>query len=143
MFKNIAFAADHGGFELKNFLINELKKQNYNLIDLGTNSAESVDYPDYADKLAETLKNNEADIGVLVCGSGIGISIAANRHHHIRAALINDAYGAKMSRMHNNANVIVFGGRTTGTEIAKDCLNIFLNTNFEGGRHQKRIDKIS
>lgn len=143
MSKTIAFAADHGGFELKNFLIDTLKKQNYQTIDLGTNSPEAVDYPDYALKMAQTLKNNQADLGVLICGSGIGMSIAVNRKPYIRAALIHDAYGAKMSRKHNNANVIIFGGRTIGSEIAKDCLNLFLNTEFEGGRHQKRIDKLS
>ena len=143
MSKTIAFASDHGGLELKNLLITYTKQLGFETIDLGTNSSDSVDYPDYAFKMAEALQQKQAKTGVLVCGSGIGISIAANRFSHIRAALIHDAYGAKMSRQHNDANVIVFGGRTTGIETAKDCLNIFLNTSFEGERHQKRIDKMS
>ncbi|MGD9639175.1 MAG: ribose 5-phosphate isomerase B [Alphaproteobacteria bacterium] len=143
MHKTIAFAADHGGFELKNLLLKELQDKGYQTLDLGTNSSDSVDYPDYAAKMAGAIKNKLADTGVLICGSGIGISISANRYPYLRAALIYDGYGAKMSRLHNNANVIVFGGRTIGIETAKDCLNIFLNTEFEGGRHQKRIDKMS
>ncbi len=139
----IAFAADHGGFELKNILLEHAKSKGFNILDLGTNSKDSVDYPDYAKKMADAIEDSKANIGVLVCGTGIGISISANRYSHIRAALVHDAFGARLSRQHNNANVIVFGGRTTGDEVAKDCLDVFLSTEFEGGRHQRRVSKMS
>lgn len=139
----IALAADHGGFELKNLLAEKLAEWGYEPLDLGTYSTDSVDYPDMAAKMADAIKAGKAERGVLVCGTGIGISIAANRFPFIRAALIHDAFGARLSREHNNANVIVFGGRTTGIEVAYDCLNIFLNTQFAGGRHARRVEKLS
>lgn len=139
----IALAADHGGFELKNLLAEKLAEWGYEPLDLGTYSTDSVDYPDMAAKMADAIKAGKADRGVLVCGTGIGISIAANRFPFIRAALIHDAFGARLCREHNNANVIVFGGRTTGVEVAYDCLNIFLNTQFAGGRHARRVEKLS
>lgn len=139
----IALAADHGGFELKNLLAEKLAEWGYEPLDLGTYSTDSVDYPDMAAKTADAIKAGKADRGVLVCGTGIGISIAANRFPFIRAALIHDAFGARLCREHNNANVIVFGGRTTGVEVAYDCLNIFLNTQFAGGRHARRVEKLS
>ena len=136
----IAIAADHGGFELKNKLIEHFKK--LNLVDLGTNSSDSVDYPDYAKKMADAILNKKADLGILICGTGIGISIAANRYHGIRAALIYNTEVAKLAKQHNNANVLVFGGRTmTENEVIAD-IEAFLNETFEGGRHQKRLDKI-
>ncbi|MBT6033390.1 MAG: ribose 5-phosphate isomerase B [Kordiimonadaceae bacterium] len=138
----IAIASDHGGFELKEVLKADLEEMGLAIVDLGCYDTSSVDYPDYANKLAAALQNESATRGILVCGSGIGISIAANRHSHIRAALVHDALTAKLSREHNNANVIVLGGRTTGIEVARDCLKVFLNTKFEGGRHQMRIDKL-
>ncbi len=141
--RTIAVASDHGGFELKAKLQARLEGLGWTVLDLGVNGPESVDYPDYAHAVADALKDGRAERGLLVCGSGIGISIAANRHAHVRAALIHDAYGARMCRQHNDANVIVFGGRTTGDEVALDCLKIFLETEFEGGRHQRRIDKLS
>jgi ribose 5-phosphate isomerase B len=104
---------------------------------------DSVDYPDFAHAVAAALGAGKADKGVLICGSGIGISMAANRHPDVRAALVHDALGARMCRQHNDANVIVFGGRMIGIEVARDCLDVFLNTEFEGGRHQRRIDKIT
>ncbi|MBT5186228.1 MAG: ribose 5-phosphate isomerase B, partial [Kordiimonadaceae bacterium] len=134
----IAIASDHGGFELKEVLKADLEEMGLAIVDLGCYDTSSVDYPDYANKLAAALQNESATRGILVCGSGIGISIAANRHSHIRAALVHDALTAKLSREHNNANVIVLGGRTTGIEVARDCLKVFLNTKFEGGRHQNR-----
>ncbi|WP_142846880.1 ribose 5-phosphate isomerase B [Telmatospirillum sp. J64-1] len=140
--QTIAVASDHGGVELKQALCEFLAERGIEVLDLGTQPGESVDYPDYADKLAQALADGRAQRGVLVCGSGIGISIAANRHRHIRAALIHDAYGARMCRQHNDANVIVFGGRTTGVEVARDCLGIFLDTEFEGGRHARRVAKL-
>ena len=139
----IALAADHGGFELKNLLAEKLAEWGYEPLDLGTYSTDSVDYPDMAAKMADAIKAAKAERGVLVCGTGIGISIAANRFPFIRAALIHDAFGARLCREHNNANVIVFGGRTTGVEVAYDCLNTFLNTQFAGGRHARRVEKLS
>lgn len=139
----IAIASDHGGFELKELLKSDLENMGYGIVDLGCHDTSSVDYPDYANKMAAALLNETASRGVLVCGSGIGISIAANRHKHVRAALVHDALTARLSREHNNANVLVLGGRTTGIEVAKDCLKIFLSTDFEGGRHQNRIDIMS
>ena len=139
----IALAADHGGFELKNLLAEKLAEWGYEPLDLGTYSTDTVDYPDMAAKMADAIKAGKAERGVLVCGTGIGISIAANRFPFIRAALIHDAFGARLCREHNNANVIVFGGRTTGIEVAYDCLNTFLNTQFAGGRHARRVEKLS
>jgi ribose 5-phosphate isomerase B len=139
----IAIACDHGGFEYKEILKSDLEKMGYEVADLGCYDGSSVDYPDYANKLADTLKEGLAQRGVLVCGSGIGMSIAANRHIHIRAALVHDALTARLCRKHNNANVLVLGGRTTGIAVAQDCLKVFLETEFEGDRHQRRIDKMS
>lgn len=139
----IAFASDHGALDLKAALKAHVESRGYEVLELGTEGSESVDYPDFANRMAEALAAGKAERGVLLCGSGIGISIAANRHRHIRAALVHDAYGARMCRLHNDANVLVFGGRTTGEEIAKDCLNIFLDTPFEGGRHAGRVAKMS
>jgi ribose 5-phosphate isomerase B len=135
----IALASDHGGVELKDLLKAQLQTEGYDVLDLGTNGSASVDYPDYAKAVADALSSGAAARGVLVCGTGIGISIAANRYAHVRAALIHDAFGAKMCRQHNDANVIVFGGRTIGSEVAKNCLEIFLTTEFEGGRHARRV----
>ncbi|MCQ2914471.1 MAG: ribose 5-phosphate isomerase B [Alphaproteobacteria bacterium] len=139
----IALAADHGGFELKNKLAEKLKSLGYEALDLGVNTPDSVDYPDMAAKLAHAIKDGKASRGILCCGTGIGISIAANRYDFIRAALIHDAFGARLCREHNNANVIVFGGRTIGIEVAYECLEIFLKTQFAGDRHQRRVEKLS
>ena len=138
----VAIACDHAGFPIKSILKTELEQSDHQVIDLGTHSQDSVDYPDFGFALASALGENEADFGVLVCGSGIGISIAANRHPQVRAALVHDALGAKMCRLHNDANVICFGGRVIGEEVAKDCLDIFLRTDFEGGRHARRVNKL-
>ncbi len=140
---SVAVASDHGGLDLKNCLRDMMAEMGIEVIDLGTHDSQSVDYPDYAKAMAETIAEGKADRGVLVCGTGIGISIAANRYSHIRAALVHDAFGAKMCRQHNDANVLVLGGRTTGDEVAKDCLRLFLETPFEGGRHQRRVSKLS
>jgi ribose 5-phosphate isomerase B len=138
----IAIASDHAGFDLKTALVEDLKAAGMPVLDLGTNSRDSVDYPDFGDALAQAITSGKAARGVLVCGSGIGISIAANRHKGIRAAHCRDTTDARLSRLHNDANVIALGARTTGIEVAKDCLQVFLNTAFEGGRHQRRIDKL-
>ena len=141
--ETIAIASDHAGFELKNELKGDLMGRGFMVLDLGAESLESVDYPDFGYALAGAMKEGKAKRGVLVCGSGIGISIAANRHPEIRAALVHDALGARMSRLHNDANVICFGGRMVGPDVARDCLKIFLETEFEGGRHSRRVDKLS
>lgn len=143
MSDTIAIASDHGGLELKSLLKQDLEARGLSVLDLGTNSTDSVDYPDFADAMAETVKAGRAARGVLICGTGIGISIAANRHPEIRAALVHDAFTARMARQHNDANVLVLGGRTTGPEVARDCLAVFLDTAFEGGRHARRVEKMS
>ena len=143
MLKTVALASDHGGYALKESLCKHLLFNNVRYIDLGTNSEEAVDYPDFARSISKSLKKREVEFGVLICGTGIGISIAANRYKHIRAALVHDTSTAKLSRQHNDANVIVFGGRLVNFDIAKDSLDIFLRTDFDGGRHQKRLDKLS
>ncbi len=139
----VAIASDHGGYELKSILKEELVARDLGVLDLGTDGPGSVDYPDFAAAMAEAIRGGEAGRGVLICGTGIGISIAANRHPEIRAALVHDAFTARMCRLHNDANVLCFGGRTIGVEIAKDCLGIFLDTAFEGGRHARRVEKLS
>ena len=139
----IALSNDHGGTELKVFIFDYLKKLNYEIINMGTNATVSVDYPDYAYSIARLFKEESIDYGILVCGSGIGISIAANRYSHIRAALCNDIKSCEISRFHNNANVLVLGGRIIKHNIALKCVDKFLSTEFEGGRHIKRIDKLS
>jgi ribose 5-phosphate isomerase B len=141
--KSIAIACDHGGYDLKSLLQNTLEERGYEVLDLGTNGPDSVDYPDFAYELARSIRDGKVSQGVLVCGSGIGISIAVNRYTEVRAALIHDALGAKLSRQHNDANVICLGGRMIGLELALDCLNIFLTTEFEGGRHARRVEKLS
>lgn len=138
----IAIASDHGGFEMKQALIEHFAKQNIVLQDLGTHDVCSVDYPDYADKMAECILSGKADLGILICGTGVGISIAANRHKGIRAALLYNKFVAAKAKEHNNANVIVFGGRTmTVPEVIEYC-DIFLHSTYEGGRHQQRLDKL-
>jgi len=141
--KPIAIACDHAGFDLKSELLKQLAYMGHEVLDLGTNSEDSVDYPDFGYAMAKAIKDGRAEQGVLVCGSGIGISIAANRYPEVRAALIHDALGARMCRQHNDANVICFGGRMIGIETAKDCLKLFLETEFEGGRHGRRVNKLS
>lgn len=138
----IAIASDHAGYGLKEMLKAYLKELGYEALDLGTHSGESVDYPDYANKLADALREGKAARGVLVCGSGIGISIAANRHTHVRAALCHDGLSAELSRRHNDANVIALGSRLIGEETAKEAVKRFFSTEFEGGRHTKRVEKM-
>jgi|SRR5690242_4099571 ribose 5-phosphate isomerase B len=140
--ETIAIAADHAGFDLKSALVEELRKAGLTVLDLGTNSTDSVDYPDFADAVAKAIGGGKAPRGVLVCGTGIGISIAANRHKGVRAALCRDSTDARLAREHNDANVLVLGGRTTGIEAARDCLKSFLSTPFAGGRHARRVEKM-
>ncbi len=143
MVEKIAFAADHGGFELKNVLIAEALALGNEPLDLGTHGPEPVDYPDFSELLCGVVIEGRAPRGVLICGTGIGMSIAANRHAQIRAALCHDGLTARLSRQHNDANVLVLGGRLLGPELAKDCLRVFLTTAFDGGRHARRLAKLS
>ncbi len=138
----IAIAADHGGFELKGVLIEYLKEKGYEMVNLGTDSADSVDYSDYAEKCADAVLNTDVDFGIVVCGTGIGISIAANKIDGIRCALVHSPETAALAKQHNNANIISLGGRTTSDELAKKIVDSFISAKFEGGRHQRRVDKI-
>jgi ribose 5-phosphate isomerase B len=138
----IAIACDHGGFDLKTLLVEDLKTGGVPVVDLGTMSRDSVDYPDYAQALADALAHGKAGRGVLICGTGIGMSIAANRFKEIRAARCTDVTDTRLARQHNDANVLVLGGRTMGPEVAKDCLKTFLSTEFDGGRHARRVAKL-
>jgi ribose 5-phosphate isomerase B len=140
--ETIAIASDHAGFELKGAVKAELEAMGQVVLDLGTHGVESVDYPVFADALAEALRDGRAARGVLVCGTGIGISIAANRHRHVRAALCHDSASARLARAHNDANVLALGARLIGVETAKDCVRAFFNTAFEGGRHARRVAKL-
>ena len=139
----ISIAADHGGFVLKNEIDVYLKEKGFKVYDRGTFSEESVDYPDFALKVANDVVQSKAECGILICGTGIGMSITANKVKGIRAALAYDEYTAEMSRKHNNANILCMGGRTTSIDMAKKILDAWINTDFEGGRHQRRIAKIA
>ncbi|NNC73019.1 MAG: ribose 5-phosphate isomerase B [Sphingomonadaceae bacterium] len=143
MTHRIAIASDHAAIELKTVLVEWLASQGHNVDDLGPHSSDSVDYPDYGYKLAEHIAEGEAVFGVALCGSGIGISMAVNRHRACRCALVSDNLSARLSREHNDANVIAMGARLIGVETAKDCLAAFLETPFGGGRHQHRVDKLT
>ncbi len=140
--KTVAVASDHAGFVLKSALADELRSSGHRVLDLGPASDEPVDYPDFGHALARSVATGEAELGVAVCGSGIGISIALNRHRGIRAALCHDSLSARLSRQHNDANVLALGGRLIGVETARDALHAFLETPFDGGRHAARVDKI-
>jgi ribose 5-phosphate isomerase B len=139
----IAVASDHAGFDLKEILKRDLQEAGYAVLDLGTNSTASVDYPDFGKAMGEAIASGKAEKGVLVCGSGIGISIAANRNPKVRAALAHDAVSARLSREHNDANVVAFGQRLIEAEVAREALKVFLATKFEGGRHAGRVAKLS
>ena len=140
--KRVFLASDHAGFVLKQKISKFLISKGINILDLGTKNSSSVDYPDFAHLLAKKMKAENNNIGILVCGSGIGMSMAANRHKNIRAALCHNIKSAKLSRMHNNANVITIGSRLTKKELALKCVKVFLKTPFDGGRHLRRIKKI-
>lgn len=135
----VAIASDHAGFGLKQFLIEQYKATPLEWLDLGTDSEISVDYPDFGFALANAVADGKADFGVAICGTGIGISIAANRHPEIRAALCTDSTMASLSRVHNNANVLCLGARIVGQAVALSCLEAFLTSDFEGGRHGRRV----
>ena len=136
----IALASDHGGYNLKEKIYSYLVEKGYDVINFGTDSLESVDYPIYAKKVCDSILDNTAQKGILICGTGIGMSICANRYKGIRAAVVSDTCSAKYSKLHNNANVLCIGARIIGTELAKDIVNTWLTTTFEGGKHKNRID---
>ena len=140
--RKIALAADHAGFALKTQLREALANDGYDTIDLGTDSEASVDYPDFGRALGEAVAAGRADCGLLVCGTGIGIAIAANRVAGVRAAVCHDVTTARLARMHNDANVLAVGSRIIGSQVALDSMRAFLETGFEGGRHARRIDKL-
>jgi ribose 5-phosphate isomerase B len=139
----IALAADHAGFGLKDELVAWLREQGHDVSDLGTNAPESVDYPSFGAKLADAVAAGEAERGIVVCGSGIGISIAVNRNPACRCARVDDPLSAALAREHNDANVIALGARLVGPDMAKACVAAFLDTSFAGGRHQRRVDQLS
>ncbi|WP_207538216.1 ribose 5-phosphate isomerase B [Sabulicella rubraurantiaca] len=139
----IAIGSDHAGLSLKRSLLAALEAEGHTLLDAGTHGEESCDYPDFAHVVSAKVAAGEARFGVLVCGSGIGMSIAANRNPAIRAVVLHNTTEARLTRAHNDSNVACFGARTTGAEVAMDSLRAFLGTEFEGGRHQRRLDKLS
>ena len=140
--KKIFLSSDHAGFKLKELIKTYLNKKNIKFFDLGPQNDEQVDYPDFAHKVAKKVKTSSNHFGILVCGSGIGMNITANRHKNIRAAQCYNLKSTKLSRLHNDANIITLGSRLLTSKNALNCVNIFLNTKFEGGRHAKRIRKI-
>jgi ribose 5-phosphate isomerase B len=138
----VAIGCDHAGVELKEALISLLRDRGIQYRDFGTNGPQSVDYPDFGEAVSRAVSTGEAERGVLVCGTGIGMSIVANKFPGVRAALCAEPFSARMSRLHNDANVLVIGGRVTGVELAREIATVWLETPFEGGRHQRRLDKI-
>ncbi len=139
----IVIGSDHGGLNLKSALKSYLNRRGIDIVDAGTDNGDSVDYPDFGLKVAEMVASGKADGGVLVCGTGIGMSISANKVPGIRAALVTDVYMARMAKEHNNANILVLGGRVLDEQIACDLVGTWLDASFEGGRHQGRLDKIA
>jgi ribose 5-phosphate isomerase B len=139
----IALAADHAGYLLKDELAAWLRDQGHDVSDLGTNGPESVDYPEFGRKLADAVASGQAERGIAICGSGIGISIAVNREPRCRCARVSEPLSAELAREHNDANVLALGARLIGSDMAKACVSAFLDTNFAGGRHQRRVDQLS
>ena len=139
----IALAADHAGYLLKDELAAWLREAGHEVTDLGTNGPESVDYPEYGARLANAIANGQAERGIVVCGSGIGISIAVNRNPACRCARVSDPLSAQLAREHNDANVLALGARLIGSDMARACAAVFLDTDFAGGRHQRRVDQLS
>ena len=139
----IAVACDHGGLALKKVLLDYLQKNGYEVCDFGTDSADSCDYPDHALPAAEAVARGECERGILICSTGIGISIAANKVRGIRCAHCHDTYSAKYTRLHNDANMLAFGQKIIGEGLMLEIVDTFLHTDFEGGRHQRRVDKIT
>ncbi len=143
MKKTIAFGCDHGGFIYKKDVIDRLISNGYTVIDCGTDSSASVDYPVFADKVCTEITSGNAQLGILICGTGIGMSIAANKHKGIRAACCENTFSARMTRQHNDSNVLCLGARVLGIELVHDMIDLFLTTEFEGGRHQNRVNMLN
>ena len=139
----IALSADHAGVDLKDLLVAWLKEGGYTVTDLGTHGHASVDYPEFGARLARVIADGEADRGIAICGSGIGIAIAANRNPACRCAQVNEPYSARLARHHNDANAIALGARLIGIDMARACVSAFLETPFDGGRHQRRVDQLT
>ena len=138
----IALASDHAGFTLKEIIRDHLKERGLAFLDLGTDSTKSVDYPDYAKRVCEAILDGRAEKGILICGTGIGMSIMANRYKGIRGALCHDQFTARAARSHNNSNVLILGGRILGVDLVMDIVDTWLDTPFEGGRHERRVGKF-
>lgn len=138
----IAIGNDHSAVELKNEIKMHLEEKGYEVLNLGTDEKESCDYPVYGEKVGRAVVSGQADLGIAICGTGLGISLAANKVRGVRACVCSEPYTAKMSRLHNNANVLCFGARVVGSELAKMIVDVWLDTEFEGGRHQRRVDQI-
>ena len=141
--KKIAIASDHGGFDLKKNVISSLKNKGLEIEDLGPSNTDSVDYPDYGVKIAHAILEQRVERGIVICGTGVGMSIVVNRFPGIRGTLCSDVYTAKMCREHNDSNILIMGGRVIRKDLALEIVGIWLKTNFEGGRHQRRLDKIN
>ena len=141
--KKIVIASDHAGYDLKEKIKKYLTENGYEVTDCGTDSTDSCDYPEFANKLCLEIKNDPEMKGILICGTGIGMSMAANRHRHIRAALCHNEFTARLTRQHNNANVLCMGARTIGEELAFETMKVFLSTEFMGGKHERRINMFS
>ena len=139
----VVIGSDHGGYLLKEQIKKYLEEQQYEIEDFGTHSQESVDYPDFAQKVAEAVANGQFDRGILICGTGLGISIAANKVKGIRAAVVNECFSARLSRFHNDANILALGGRVIGPDLAMEIVDVWMKTPFEGGRHARRVNKIT
>ena len=138
----IAIANDHSAVELKNIIKEHLESNGYEVLNLGTDSTESCDYPVYGEKVGRAVADGEADLGIAICGTGVGISLAANKVKGIRACVCSEPFTAKMSRAHNDCNILAFGARVVGGELAKMIVDTWINTEFEGGRHQRRVDLL-
>ena len=139
----IAIGNDHAAVEMKNHIVKYLEAKGYEMVNFGTDTNESCDYPIYGKKVADAIKNGECELGILICGTGIGISLAANKGKGIRAAVCSESYSARLTRQHNNANIIAFGARVVDEKTAENIVDEFLNAEYEGGRHQKRVDMIT
>jgi ribose 5-phosphate isomerase B len=138
----IAIGNDHGGVELKQHLVRYLEAKGYEVVNFGSDVTESTDYPIYAERVGRAVVSGECDRGILICGTGIGISISANKLHGVRCALCSEPVSAQLARQHNDANIVAMGARTIGPVMAEGIVDVFLNTEFQGGRHQRRVDKI-
>jgi ribose 5-phosphate isomerase B len=138
----VVIGSDHAGLELKREVISLLRENGTDCVDAGTDTLQSVDYPDFGEKVSEAVSSGHAERGILICGTGIGMSIVANKFANVRAALCNDLFTARMSRLHNDANILVIGGRIVGKDLAREIVQTWFSTSFEGGRHARRLEKI-